>query len=373
VNPPDHRFCGACGVGLDVPPDRIPKPGHEVGGAGNVVVRKIVTVVFADLIGSTALHERLDAESVRSLMGRYYGALNAVVEAHGGTVVKLLGDGVMAAFGLPRVAEDDALRAVRAALAMQQAFRALAGEQSGTGLRVAVNTGEVVVDAATDDVVGDPINVAARLQDAARDGDVVIGEATRRLVGALVTPEVDTEGHLVAIIMFDADDRRAASMEMFERYARSDEARRLPAGLFEAIRAVNARDLDRLRAALPDDYLVNDRRRTGAGRLENADRFITSQAAEFELTSELTVEPLYIVAAEAHGLLAMTHSFGTLADGGAFELVFVLLVLFRDQGIVGMEVFEPEHLDIARARFEELRPRASTVVTSDRNQAGGPP
>src|SRR5262245_38779124 len=144
--------------------------------------RKVVTVVFADLIGSTALHERLDAESVRSLMRRYYGALHAAVEAHGGVVVKLLGDGVMAAFGLLRVAEDDALRAVRAAVAMQQAFRALAQEQRGIGLRVAVNTGEVVVDAATDDVVGDPINVAARLQDAVRDGDVVIGEATRRLV-----------------------------------------------------------------------------------------------------------------------------------------------------------------------------------------------
>src|SRR5262249_987525 len=149
--------------------------------------RKVVTVVFADLIGSTALHERLDAESARNLMERYYGALHAAVEAHGGTVVKLLGDGVMAAFGLPRVTGDDALRAVRAAVAMQQAFRALAREQSGIGLRVAVNTGEVVVDAATDDVVGDPINVAARLQDAAQDGDVVIGEATRRLVGALVT------------------------------------------------------------------------------------------------------------------------------------------------------------------------------------------
>src|SRR5262249_51484381 len=78
-------------------------------------------------------------------------------------------------------------RAVRAALAMQQAFRTLAREQGGIGLRVAVNTGEVVVDPATDDVVGDPINVAARLQDAVRDGDVVIGEATRRLVSTLIT------------------------------------------------------------------------------------------------------------------------------------------------------------------------------------------
>src|SRR5262245_14056240 len=186
--PPTAKFCGACGAPADPVPGRVGGGGH----ATDVLeARKVVTIVFADLIGSTALHERLDAESAGALMDRYYRALRPVVEAHGGRVVKLLGDGVMAAFGLPRVAEDDAIRAVRAAVAMQQAFRALAREQSaavGTiGLRIAVNTGEVVVNAATDDLVGDPINVAARLQDAARDGDVVIGASTRRLVGALVT------------------------------------------------------------------------------------------------------------------------------------------------------------------------------------------
>src|SRR5262249_46440852 len=187
-DPSGSRFCNACGAALAARPEPVPS---RVEGRSRrtdgLEARKVVTVVFADLIGSTALHERLDAESVRSLMGRYYGALHAAVEAHGGMVVKLLGDGVMAAFGLPRVAEDDAMRAVRAAVAMQQAFRALAEEQGGLGLRVAVNTGEVVVDATTNDVIGDPINVAARLQDAAQDGDVVIGEATRRLVGTLVT------------------------------------------------------------------------------------------------------------------------------------------------------------------------------------------
>jgi Adenylate and Guanylate cyclase catalytic domain/Double zinc ribbon len=139
---PAAKFCRCCGTALVA---------DSVRPAGDAGARKVVTIVFADLIGSTGLHERLDAESVRSLMGRYYGALHAAVEAHGATVVKLLGDGVMAAFGLPRVAEDDAIRAVRAALAMQQAFRALAREQRGIGLRVAVNTGEVVVDADTDD------------------------------------------------------------------------------------------------------------------------------------------------------------------------------------------------------------------------------
>jgi class 3 adenylate cyclase len=85
----------------------------------------VVTIVFADLIGSTALHERLDAESVRRVMDQYHEALRRAVEAHGGTVVKLLGDGVMAAFGVPRVAADDAIRAVRAAVAMTQGVGAL--------------------------------------------------------------------------------------------------------------------------------------------------------------------------------------------------------------------------------------------------------
>src|SRR5882672_3536784 len=195
----DEKFCGECGAALATPAARPPGGGDHDGfsagaplsrAAADAGARKVVTIVFADLVGSTALHERLDAESARRLMERYYDALRAAVDAHGGAVVKLLGDGVMAAFGLKQVAEDDALRAVRAGVAMQDAFRALVGEQAvlaAVGLRVAVNTGEVVVSGARDDVIGDPVNVAARLQEQGRDGDVVLGEATRRLVGELVT------------------------------------------------------------------------------------------------------------------------------------------------------------------------------------------
>src|SRR5262249_27031363 len=107
----------------------------------------------------------------------------------GGTLVKFLGDGVMAAFGVPHVAEDDALRALHAGIDMQQAFRALVEEYPGIGLRVAINTGEGVVSADNTDVVGDPVNVAARLQQEARDGDVVLGDSTRRLVATKVTLE----------------------------------------------------------------------------------------------------------------------------------------------------------------------------------------
>src|SRR5262249_22622329 len=146
--------------------------------------RKVVTVVFADLVGSVGLHERLDAESARRFMARYHAAMTAVVQAHGGTVVQLLGDRVLCAFGVPRVGEDDALRGVRAGVAMQTAFRELVREQGAAvgavGLRIAVNTGEVIVSDDQTSVIGDPTNVAARLQQEARDGDVLLGEATRR-------------------------------------------------------------------------------------------------------------------------------------------------------------------------------------------------
>ena len=109
--------------------------------------------------------------------------MRGAVESHGGTVTQLLGDGVKAVFGIPRVAEDDAIRAVRAAVAMQEAFRALAEQQRGavgkTGLRVAVNTGEVVANDEAE-IIGDPVNVAARLQEQGADGDVVVGELDAR-------------------------------------------------------------------------------------------------------------------------------------------------------------------------------------------------
>ncbi len=203
ANRPGARFCGGCGRSLA---PRCPACGSErepgaqfcdACGASFVphaadaaAARKVVTIVFADLAGSTSLHERLDAESTRLFMDRYYRAMQGAVEAQRGTVTQLLGDGVKAVFGAPRVAEDDALRAVRAAVDMQRAFRELASDASGAvgpvGLRVAVNTGEVVAQDETE-IIGDPVNVAARLQQEAHDGDVLVGESTQRLVSGLVT------------------------------------------------------------------------------------------------------------------------------------------------------------------------------------------
>ncbi|MEA3055520.1 MAG: hypothetical protein QOD30_952, partial [Actinomycetota bacterium] len=127
------------------------------------------------------MQERLDAEATRRVMDRVHALLRDAVEEHGGTVVKFTGDGVMAVFGVPVLREDDAVRAVRAGAAMQAAFADMAVEL-GIGLRVGVNTGEVVVADGTDDIVGDPVNVAARLEAAAALGDVLLGSETQRLV-----------------------------------------------------------------------------------------------------------------------------------------------------------------------------------------------
>ena len=161
-------------------------------------MRKTVTIVFSDLKGSTALGEQLDSESLREVMTRYFDEMKAVLESHGGTIEKFIGDAVMAVFGLPRVHEDDALRAVRAAAEMKTALAHLNGELETTyGVRLAnrtgVNTGEVVSGDMTTGqrlVTGDTVNVAARLEQAAPELEVLIGEPTYRLVRDAV--EVET-------------------------------------------------------------------------------------------------------------------------------------------------------------------------------------
>jgi ketosteroid isomerase-like protein len=142
---------------------------------------------------------------------------------------------------------------------------------------------------------------------------------------------------------------------MFERYARSDAAHCIPPAAVEAYRAMNAHDLVRFRAALSDDFVVDDHRRTGLGRL-GPDEYLAAVAALFEQAPDIVFEPLYIVAAEAHGLLVMQRACGTLANGGGeFEQFYLLLSHYRGDRVTGVEFFEPEDLDRTRARFEALR------------------
>jgi class 3 adenylate cyclase/tetratricopeptide (TPR) repeat protein len=156
------RFCSRCGSPLEVE-----TPAREV--------RKTVSVLFCDVTGSTALGERLDPEAARKLMSRYFETARGVLERHGASVEKFIGDAVMAVFGIPQVHEDDALRAARAALELRDSVTDLE-------LRIGVNTGEVVAGTGETLVTGDAVNVAARLEQAAAPGEILVGEQTYRLV-----------------------------------------------------------------------------------------------------------------------------------------------------------------------------------------------
>jgi class 3 adenylate cyclase/tetratricopeptide (TPR) repeat protein len=192
------RFCDACGTPLALRP-----PPREL--------RKTVTVFFCDVSGSTALGERLDPESLRRVMARYFDTTKAVVERHGGTVEKFIGDAVMAVFGVPSVHEDDALRAVRAAAELREALQQLNDELEesyGTRLelRTGVNTGEVVTGTEERLATGDAVNVAARLEQAAQPGEVLLGEETYRLVRDAVAveaaPPVEAKGKAQPLAAF---------------------------------------------------------------------------------------------------------------------------------------------------------------------------
>jgi class 3 adenylate cyclase/tetratricopeptide (TPR) repeat protein len=164
------RFCDSCGVPLA-------EPAREV--------RKTVTVLFCDVAGYTETGERLDPEALRKLQSRYFDDARAALERHGATVEKFIGDAVMAVFGIPQVHEDDALRAARAALEVRDAVSAL-----GPQARIGINTGEVVAGTGDALVTGDAVNVAARLEQAAEPGVILIGDATHRLLSGAVTSEL---------------------------------------------------------------------------------------------------------------------------------------------------------------------------------------
>jgi len=186
-NPARAKFCLACGAALTT-------------ATAPREVRKTVTVLFTDVTGSTALGEANDPEAMRTVMERYFDRMRFVIESHGGTVEKFIGDAIMAVFGVPEVHEDDALRAVRAAGEMRVALAALNAElerERGVRIRVrtGVNTGQVVAGDPTAGqrlVTGDAVNVAARLEQAAQPDEILIGAETYGLVrGAVTVDPVD--------------------------------------------------------------------------------------------------------------------------------------------------------------------------------------
>jgi class 3 adenylate cyclase/tetratricopeptide (TPR) repeat protein len=162
----DARFCPACAAPVRV-------------GTAPAEERKLVTVLFADLVGSTQLADAQDPERTRAVLDRFYDAMAAEIEAVGGTVEKFVGDAVMAAFGAPVAQEDHAERALHAALAMRHRLGELFGQR--LALRIGVNTGEVVVGRPREGssfVSGDAVNVGARLEQAAAPGEILAGERT---------------------------------------------------------------------------------------------------------------------------------------------------------------------------------------------------
>jgi class 3 adenylate cyclase/tetratricopeptide (TPR) repeat protein len=176
-------FCSNCGIALRQDARRVGDP------ADDRQERRVVTVLFADLAGSTALGERLDPEDVRELQGELFVLINAQVERFGGTTEKFAGDAMLAVFGIPQAHEDDPERAVRAALAVRESFVSFTNRVQGrhgadVGLRIGVNTGEVVAGreaAARGELMvsGDAVNVAARLQQHADPGEVLVGQRTQ--------------------------------------------------------------------------------------------------------------------------------------------------------------------------------------------------
>jgi class 3 adenylate cyclase/tetratricopeptide (TPR) repeat protein len=185
-NPERARFCLSCGTPLS----------GEGTGARAHESRRRVTILFADLVGSTPLGERLDPEVLRTVQARFFDALRVAIERHEGTVEKFIGDEVMAVFGIPRLHEDDALRAVRAAFDMQNALDLLnRGLQPRWGVQLAIrtgiHTGTVVAGDASGEalVTGDVVVTAKRLETAAEPGEMLVGAETYRLVRHAVSAE----------------------------------------------------------------------------------------------------------------------------------------------------------------------------------------
>ena len=187
VNDPGDRFCGSCGAALGA---ASPAP-----NAGQTVPeRRLVSVLFADLVGFTTMSEHRDPEEVSELLSHYFDHCRTLIERYGGTVVKFIGDAVMAVWGTPVAREDDAERAVRAALSLARAITAL-GEEVGMPelrVRVGVLTGSAAVEVGAEGegmILGDSVNTASRLQSLAQPGTVLVDEVTRRASEAAVAYE----------------------------------------------------------------------------------------------------------------------------------------------------------------------------------------
>ena len=194
ANEPGMRFCGECAQPLDAgssPPGELSAPSPLAVAAPPLAERRVVSVLFADLVGFTTLSEDRDSEEVRELLTAYFDRCRRLIGLYGGTVEKFIGDAVMAVWGTPVAQEDDAERAVRTALDLVQAVSALGQESSAPDLRLraGVLTGEAAVTLGAEGqgmIAGDLVNTSSRIQSAAEPGTVLVGDSTRRASEAAI-------------------------------------------------------------------------------------------------------------------------------------------------------------------------------------------
>jgi len=234
LNAPDARFCKRCGASLPSAPDRLgalreaaPSELRARMHAASAQIegeRKPVTILFTDIVGSTALAEKLDPEEWKEIVSGAHQRVSEAVYRYEGTIAQLLGDGVLAFFGAPITHEDDPIRAVRAALDIQRAMdeyaRGLQGYVDGFQMRIGINTGMVVVGSVGSDMhmeylaVGDAVNLAARLQSEARPGHVLVSESTAKLIKAQfdlnALGPIRLKGKSAPIKAFEVVERKAA-------------------------------------------------------------------------------------------------------------------------------------------------------------------
>jgi len=244
LNPASVKFCGECGSPMQAD---AAAPARAAAAAEPSAERRLVSVMFADLVGFTTLSEGRDAEETRELLTRYFELARGAVERHGGTIEKFIGDAVMAVWGAPTAHEDHAERAVRAAMELIAAVPALGDEQHPLQARGGVLTGEAAVTlGATDQglVAGDMVNTASRLQTAAAPGTVLVGEATFRAASTAIAFEPAGEQALkgkaspipawraIAVVARRGGSGRAAILEP-PFVGREDELRQLK-DLFDA-------------------------------------------------------------------------------------------------------------------------------------------
>ena len=303
----DFRFCPYCAAPLPAA-----EPAHEQ--------RKTVTVLFCDVTGSTALGESKDPEALRALLARYFERMKGIVESHGGTVEKFIGDAVMAVFGVPLLHEDDALRACRAAVEMRDAFPEL-----GITGRIGVTTGEVVTGTAERLATGAVVNVAARLEQAAAPGEVLIGAETLALVREAVAAEpvepLTLKGKSEPVAAFRLSSAHA---ELARRLAtpmvgRETELRRLRDAFAQAVHDRSCQLFTVLGAAgvgksrLAAEFLAGSEARVVQGRCLSYGEGITYWPV-VEIVKQLDALPEGDAAAPIRSLLGETESATTAEE-----------------------------------------------------------